>query len=330
MPRIKRHCKAAITPEYSDGTFFALGMGRWVVSVLSEGIIFDIMRYSLHDGPGIRTVVFMKGCPLDCWWCHNPEGKTARQEVMFWPDRCVRCGRCLEACSAGAIDPETLFPRDGCRACGDCVKVCYRDARVLVGRWVGVRELILEVEKDVIFYDQSGGGVTFSGGEPLAQPGFLVEVLKECRARRIHTAVETSGYAAPEVLRSVGRHVNLFLFDLKMMDEARHKRFTGVSNALILDNLRLASTLGTEVIVRVPVIPGINDLEEDIARAAEFVSSLETVEEVHLLPYHSMGADKNTRLNREYRVDARSPSEEELLTFAEVFRKAGLRCHIGG
>lgn len=289
------------------------------------------MRYSIHDGPGIRTVVFLKGCPLTCWWCHNPEGQDAAREIVFFQSKCQRCGRCLAVCPHQAICPETFRTlRDRCVVCGACVDACRAGARGSAGRTITVSELLAEIKRDTIFYDESGGGVTFSGGEPLVQAVFLKEALAGCKALRIHTAVDTCGYAPRETLLSVCDYVDLFLFDLKVMDDGRHQRYTGVSNALILENLRLLDDLGRDIAIRVPLIPGLNDDEENLRKTAEFVSSLKRVPCVHLLPYHEIGVDKHARLGKAYLVDAKPPEESHIEASRGVLADYGLVCHIGG
>ncbi|HOP88557.1 MAG TPA: glycyl-radical enzyme activating protein, partial [Acetomicrobium flavidum] len=204
------------------------------------GLIFDVQRYSIHDGPGIRTTVFFKGCPLKCWWCHNPEGIDSGKELMYFEYKCMHCGTCAHVCPIGAIefDGTPIIRRSMCIACGNCSAACPSDALKLIGREYTVGELMKEIERDVLYFDNSGGGVTFSGGEPLYQHEFLLEVLKECKKIDIHRTLDTSGFAPQEVLASVMDYVDLFLYDLKLIDEKEHIKYTGVSNAQIKENLR--------------------------------------------------------------------------------------------
>lgn len=289
------------------------------------GCIFDIMKYSVHDGPGIRTTVFLKGCPLNCWWCHNPEGQALKPEIMLWPDRCIGCGECQKACQFQAIaHPEN------CTQCGKCAEVCPAEARVLVGRTMSIEETLHEIEKDMVFYRQSGGGVTFSGGEPLMQPDFLEAMLKVCRQREIHTALETTGYARPETLLRLSSLVDLFLYDLKLMDDAAHRKYTGVSNRMIIENLKMLAENQARIIARVPIIPGINDDQKNINDIGELLTSLK-LNEVHLLPYHRAGTDKYRRLNRTYLLpDLKEPTAAYMAVLANQLQKFGLTTKIGG
>jgi pyruvate formate lyase activating enzyme len=265
------------------------------------GRVFDIKKFSIHDGPGIRTTVFLKGCPLNCWWCHNPEGQAATPELILRPERCIGCGACLDVCEREAIVLQgdvIVTHRERCTACGACVDVCYAEARELVGRLMTVGQVIEEIERDVVFYDQSGGGVTFSGGEPLTQPDFLRHLLRACRARSLHTTLDTCGFAPWDVLDEVRAYVDLFLYDLKLVDDARHRTFTGVSNEPILENLRRLSRRGHHIVLRVPVIPGINDDQRNLHQIGTFAAGLPSLERVDLLPYHRIGRDKYQRLGK--------------------------------
>jgi pyruvate formate lyase activating enzyme len=301
---------------------------------LTIGIVFDIKQFSIHDGPGIRTTVFLKGCPLRCAWCHNPESQAAAPELIFRPGRCLRCGVCVTACPRGAISWDgAAMVTDGqaCARCGSCADTCYAQARELAGRQMTVTQVMTEIERDVAFYDESGGGVTFSGGEPLAQPRFLRELLRACRAREIHSAVDTCGYVAWEVLADLREYVDLFLYDLKLMDDAGHRAFTGVSNGLILRNLEALAHHRHAIILRVPVIPGINDDAENLRRVGAFAAALPSVERLDLLPYHRTGIEKYERVHMVYGLpDVRPPSEERLAEIAHILQGFGLRVQTGG
>jgi pyruvate formate lyase activating enzyme len=296
------------------------------------GLVFDIKRFSIHDGPGIRTTIFLKGCPLNCWWCHNPEGQRMEPELILRPERCIGCGACLDVCESGAVVLEgdvIVTRRARCTACGACVDVCYTEARELVGRHMTVDQVMDEIGQDVAFYDQSGGGVTFSGGDPLAQPAFLRDLLRACQTRGVHTALDTCGHAPWEVLDGVREDVDLFLYDLKLMDDARHREFTGVSNELILGNLEALSRKGHQIVLRVPIIPGINDDEENLRRIAVLAADLPSLERVDLLPYHRIGRDKYQRLGRPCPMpDIDPPSQAELATIEEMLQGFGLRVNL--
>jgi pyruvate formate lyase activating enzyme len=301
---------------------------------LITGTVFDIKKFSIHDGPGIRTTVFFKGCPLRCWWCHNPESQAPGPELMIRAGRCIQCEACLSACTHGAISrgPDGVSTDAAkCVACGACAEVCYAEARQIVGREMTVAQVVAEIERDVPFYDESGGGVTFSGGEPLLQPGFLLALLQACQEREIHTALDTCGFAPWETLDRVREHVDLFLYDLKLMDDDGHLKFTGVSNELILRNLQALSRRGHDVVVRVPVIPGINDDEEHVRQIGTFVACLPRLHRVDLLPYHRAGADKYDRLHKSYRLpETHPPSDSRMAEILRVLEGFGLQVRTGG
>lgn len=257
----------------------------------AEGMVFDVQRYALHDGAGIRTLVFLKGCPLRCPWCHNPEGQQKRQQVMRYQD----------------------------------------GSEKIAGRKVSVEQILREVEKDTIFFDQSGGGVTISGGDPLLQPTFLAELLRAFKGHELRTAVETSGYARWEDVARVAPFVDLWLYDLKLMDPERHRRWTGVSNRRILANLGRLAASGARVIVRIPIVPGVNDDQENLEATGRFVAGLGTIGEVHLLPYHRAALSKYERLSMPYSLgDTPEPTGEQMEELAAILQACGLRTKIGG
>lgn len=302
-----------------------------------KGLVFDIQKFAIHDGGGIRTVVFLKGCPLSCVWCANPESIKATQEMTFIPNNCIGCEKCLGVCPQRAITQSNELPykpvldRERCTLCGECLKTCYAGALNIIGRHVSVAELMAMVERDRKFYDQSGGGVTFSGGEPLAQADFLKAALQDARHKGIHTAIETSAFSPWEKLKSVLTHVNLALVDIKHMDADRHAELTGVPNGLILDNLQKMVEVGLPVRIRLPLIPGCNDSLENIQATAEFVKDLEKVQAVDILPYHRLGEMKWSQLGSACKRPALlPPTEEHVQQRAEIFRALGLKVSVGG
>ena len=298
------------------------------------GIIFDIKRYAIHDGPGIRTTVFFKGCPLRCRWCQNPESWGAGLELSLRIGRCRACRQCLEACERGAIEFSSNRPvtdPSRCSLCGECVDACPTGAREIIGRQVTVAEILAEIEKDIVFYDQSGGGATFSGGEPLMQPDFLRELLLQCRAREIHTVVDTSGYAEPRVIETIADCVDLFLCDVKHMDSREHERLTGVGNELILANIQRLAVGGRKVTIRLPVIPSFNDDDQNLIATGEFVASLRDVTRIDLLPYHRGGRYKAARFTREYELlEVDSSTDARLAAMVERLSGFGFTIRIGG
>ena len=301
-------------------------------SPAAKGVVFNVMRFAVHDGPGIRTTVFLKGCPLRCWWCHNPESQRPRPEIVYAQARCLRCGECVRACPNHALSLNSLVHTDleRCRACGACAGQCLAGARQLAGESFAVAELLPRLERDRVFYEESGGGVTLSGGEPLLQSDFAAELLAACRARRIHTVLDTCGYAHRAALEQVAPHVDLFLFDLKIMDPRRHREMTGVSNELVLANLRWLAGRSKAVIVRVPVIPGCTDDRENLDAIRSFCLR-NKLGRIDLLPYHRIARDKYARLQRSYRLaDAAPPEAERMRQIAGDFTREGLEVRIGG
>jgi len=295
---------------------------------LTSGLIFDIHKYAIHDGPGIRTTVFLKGCPLKCWWCHNPESQSSCIQIIYRQERCIRCGSCLETCPQGALqEKQNVITLDErlCDICGDCVKICYADARQLVGKEMSTSQVMAEIISDIPFFDQSGGGVTFSGGEPLFQSDFLLSLLQACKEQDIHTVLDTCGFSSWETLELIRPWVDLFYYDLKMIDAKEHYIFTGVSNQNILVNLQRLSQHGHHIILRLPILPGINDDEKSIFKVGAFAASLPHLDRVDILPYHRIGLDKYDRLNIPYKLpDLPQPSDDKINAVAQILSEFGL------
>jgi pyruvate formate lyase activating enzyme len=302
--------------------------GERVAMALMTGIVFDIKKFSIHDGPGIRTTVFLKGCPLSCWWCHNPEGQAERPELILRPERCIGCGVCLDICGQDAItcdNGRVVTDRARCTACGVCAEACYAAVREIVGREMSVTEVVDEIERDAAFYEESGGGVTFSGGEPLSQPDFLSELLRASKARGLSTALDTCGFGPWGALDRLREDVDLFLYDLKLMDDARHRALTGVSNKPILRNLERLSRCGHRIVIRVPIIPGLNDDGDNLREIGAFAVHLPSVEYVELLSYHRIGRDKYRRLGKSCpMLETDPPTVERMTEIARILRSSGL------
>jgi pyruvate formate lyase activating enzyme len=304
------------------------------MSTLISGTIFDIKKFSLHDGPGIRTTIFFKGCPLSCIWCHNPEGISRQIEIHFWEKRCISCFECVEACAHKALsfsDNQRNHLKELCQGCGACAQICPTKATELVGTKVSVSDLMLEIEKDVIFYDQSGGGVTISGGEPLLQINFLEALLTACHNMGIHTIVDTSGYIPFKYLHRIQPFTDIFLYDVKFIDPTIHQKCTGVSNKLILDNLKKLTKTGSKVIPRIPIIPGINDSEENLLSTGRLLESLGSIQEVNILPYHNAAINKYIRMGNNYPlIELETPSNERMVEIARNLEIFNLKVKIGG
>jgi len=264
-----------------------------------RGMVFDIQRMSIHDGPGIRTTVFLKGCPLSCLWCHNPEGRETRPQLAFTPALCIGCGFCFQRCPQGAhvmAEDAHRLDRESCIECFGCAEECYSNALEIVGKEQSVAEVLAEVVKDRPFYEESGGGMTLSGGEPLIQFEFAHALLAGAKARALHTCVETCGLATAEQLEALLPHVDLFLFDYKETDAERHREFTGHSNKKILANLRVLDDGGAAIVLRCPVVPGLNLRDDHLRGIAGVARSLNHCQGVHIMGHHALGEAKHARL----------------------------------
>ena len=297
---------------------------------MSKAIIFNIQRYSVHDGPGIRTVVFFKGCPLRCVWCQNPESWRRRPEIGFHLERCIVCGNCQEACEEGAILSGTKrIDRARCTMCGACVETCNAEALKLIGEELGEDELIAQVSKDRPFYEDSGGGVTLSGGEPLLQIDFLEGFCSRCREQGLSVVVETCGAVPFDAFRRILPFVDLMLYDVKAIDPSLHKAWTGSSNESILSNLEQLRLSGVRVIPRVPIIPSYTALPSNLKQIAEHLEG--SFPEVHLLPYHRWGESKRELIDSPQPfLQLDPPSEDELEAMRKIFEERGILVRIGG
>jgi len=294
-----------------------------------KGVIFDIQRFSVHDGPGIRTTVFLKGCSLHCFWCQNPEGISPNPQVMFYYDKCVYCGNCLQACPNGAHvvkGSSHVFAREKCEACGRCVDTCYSGALVLVGREMTVDEVMKEVLRDKVFYDESGGGVTLSGGDPLVQHRFSKALLTRCKAEGLNTAIETAANFQWRAMASLLPITDLVMMDIKHVDSAKHEKATGSPNTNILENAKCLSKTGKPLIVRVPVIPGVNDATDEIEAIAKFIQGFPNLQYLELLPFHRLGEGKYEALGLKYAASGlTAPTKERLRELASAAKRFGVK-----
>ncbi len=299
------------------------------------GFIFDTKKFAINDGPGIRTTIFFKGCSLNCAWCHNPESISPKPQKMFNVNKCITCGECVTACQNDAISLSSgkiVFDNARCNLSGACADACPTTAIEMVGRSATVADLMEIIEKDRIFYDQSGGGVTFSGGEVLIQHEFLIELLDTCKKEHIHCTLDTTGNVASEILLEVAKRVDLFLYDLKMMDAEKHQKYCGVSNSLILGNLKKLSEQGAHIIIRIPFIKGVNSDDVNVGATAKFVAALAgDAKLVNLLPFHKVAEKKSERLGETCDLSQMDePTQEELEHAISIFTHYGVTATLGG
>lgn len=298
--------------------------------------VINIQKYSLHDGDGIRTTIFFKGCLLNCWWCHNPESQRYAPELLFNYERCKGCKECEKNCPEHVIKVEMNIAkteRENCILCETCLDYCVNEAREIVGKQYPIEELLKEIDKDKMFYEESGGGVTLSGGEIMTQDiGYLVELLKKIKKRGYNLTIDTCGYAPQKNYEALIDYVDTFLYDIKTIDNEVHKKYMGRGNELILSNLKYLSDCGKKIYIRIPLIGGVNSSEQSIKAIVDFLKNNIQVKKINLLPYHKVGANKYQKLDLSYLgKDFVTPSQEELEKYLDIFRKNGFSdVKIGG
>lgn len=280
---------------------------------MKKGVVFNIQKFSINDGPGIRTNVFLKGCPLSCIWCHNPESNSSETEIFYDAKKCISCGRCAMVCENNCHEfAEGIhsFNRNKCTVCKKCAEECVTEALEAVGKEATVEEIMAEVLKDKIFYENSEGGMTVSGGEPMFQFEFTYELLKTAKKEGLHTCMETCGFAKPEHYEKIKDFVDIFLFDYKATDPKKHKEYTGADNELILNNLHMLDESGSKIVLRCPIIPSLNDTEEHFCGIANIANSLKNILEINIEPYHPLGKGKAEMLEKEYKLPQLTFPEE--------------------
>ncbi len=300
-----------------------------------QPLIFDIKRYAINDGPGIRITIFLKGCPLSCKWCHNPESQSAEKQKFYTASKCIGAKDCIEVCPNNALtltQNGVVTDYELCKLCGKCADACPTKAIEMVGGTTTITELLKIIERERVHIEQSGGGVTFSGGEPLMFPEFLIDLLDECGKKNLHRTVDTSGFADTKTVLEVAKRTDLFLYDLKLIDNKLHKKWTGVGNQLILKNLMILSETGANINIRIPLIKNVNSNKNELSKMAGFISGLPgEAPIVNLLPYHNIAKNKYNKLGSVYNgFEMTEPSEEEQYQAVEIFRQAGIEVEIGG
>ena len=304
-----------------------------------QGVIFNIQKFSVHDGPGIRTVVFLKGCPLSCKWCSNPESQEFGQTLLFDRSKCTRCGLCITTCqnlpacdnSALSLNKIDLIDRDKAGGCEPCADACPTKALTLVGETVSVQEVIDEVSKDSVYYRRSQGGMTLSGGEPLSQPEFAKALLESANAKGIHTAMETTGYASKEVIKQIIPLLDVVLLAINTIFTTQHEKYTGVGSELILENALLISKIAKKMHIRIPLIPTFNADEQSVKAICSFIGYMNNIDQVHILPYHNFGSNKYDLLGVEYELEnIETPDEYEIINYKKIVESYGFKCVIGG
>lgn len=302
---------------------------------MQTGLIFDIKKYAINDGPGIRLTVFFKGCNLACEWCHNPESISPKIQKMYTASKCIGAAKCIENCPNDALkmtENGIVTDYNICNFCGICVEVCPTKAFEMLGNLMPVDHLMKVIDNESAFFDQSGGGVTFSGGEPLMHADYLLQILKECGKRFYHRVVDTTAFSSLETILEVAKHTELFLIDLKVMDKKKHKRFTSVSNEKILRNITELAKTDVDIIFRIPLIKEVNASHENIEKTAQFMNSLEGDRNIiNLLPYHKIAENKHKKLGTPDNFIAFStPDEKEIEKIISIFKNYGIKASVGG